>query len=296
MFIPLVILIYLKQYKFLWISDRKNDGTLLPTLLGKAWFASSIPPEEGLHIFSELFSARLELQLATDLHLWYLTTLWMSPLKEPNWNKFFNRINHLLPDEENLWERIKIDQNYIARWDIAKPMKFSDKHMYLDSKKFSQIKEVTKARNSDPKPVSQEWNEAENARRYARFYNALILQDILKETPLTKIASSYLINRGIVQNLQNLAVNASGLLSWFWERLHWNDLAVLFMRMNERLTMGVQEELFDLMKIQSLKAEKARILFNSGIKSPEDVSEISSEKLVAILGTHHYLTFFIFSL
>ena len=278
-----IILVYLKQYKFLWISDKQNDGTLLPTLLGKACFASSIPPEEGLHIFTELFNARLELQLATDLHLWYLTTLWMSPLKDPNWDKYFKRINHLLPDEENLWERVKIDQDYIARWTMVLPLKSSNKHMYLDSKTYSQISESYNVKSEDAEPIKRTWNEAESARRYARFYNALILQDILKETPLTKIASTYEIGRGTVQNLQHLAVNASGLLSWFWERLHWNDLSVLFLRMNERLTMGVQEELLDLMKIQSLKPEKARILFNSDIKSPEDVNYASLEKLVTIL-------------
>ena len=66
---------HLKKKKFLALSPSISDGTILPTPLGKACFASSIPPEEGLQLFKTLYEARLGLQLSTDLHLCYLVTM-----------------------------------------------------------------------------------------------------------------------------------------------------------------------------------------------------------------------------
>ena len=47
--------------------------------------------------------------------------------------------------------------------------------------------------------------------------------------------------------------------------------------------MGVQEELLEIMQIQSLKPEKARILYESGISTLEDVNSTSHEKIFKIL-------------
>jgi len=284
------VLKHLKQKKFLAISHQINDGTILPTPLGKACFASSIPPEEGLQLFKFLFNARLGLQLSSDLHMAYLVTMCMSPLKEPNWLNFSKKLNHLLPDEDALLQHEDISQDVIEFYIQNRPSSYlknyGGSNLYLDSKKFSQIQEerpqITNSQQTDV-DESKQLNRVEVLRKYARFYNALIIQDILKETPINKIADTYAISRGIVQSLQLQAANAGGILSWFWERLHWTDLTVLFMRMNERLTMGVQEELLEIMQIQSLKPEKARILYESGISTLEDVNSTSHEKIFKIL-------------
>ena len=81
----LQILSDLKSRKFLTFSKDMESDTLLATKLGKACFASSVPPEEGEQLYWEIDKARLGLQLSSDLHLWYLVTSQISPLKEPQW-------------------------------------------------------------------------------------------------------------------------------------------------------------------------------------------------------------------
>ncbi|CAI2371341.1 unnamed protein product [Moneuplotes crassus] len=280
------VLVHLRRQKFLALSEIRENGSVLPTSLGKACFASSITPEEGLEIFKDLFNARLGLQLSSDLHLCFLVTLCMSPLIEPKWDKYSNRLNHLIPDEEKLLEEIGIDQEQACGWAYFPPsqdyLKVGGSQIYLESKKYCQVREERKFSQTD-EPGPNKLDEVHVLRRYVRFFNALIIQDILRETPINVIASTYSINRGIVQQIQLAAVNASGILSCFCERLHWADLTVLFLRINERLNMEVQEELLELMQIKSLKSEKARILYNAGITDPETVHHTSADKLLKII-------------
>jgi hypothetical protein len=286
------ILKNLKAKKFLAISEEVNWGTILPTPLGKAWFASSIPPEEGLQMFKILFKARLGLQLSTDLHLWYLVTMWMSSLREPQWLNFSKKLNHLLPDEEWLLQQEEISQDTIEFFIQTPPSsslkRWGGVNLYLDSKKFSQIQEEKKTdmkkEELDLEKETKFLNKVGTLRKYARFYNALILQDVLKETPINKIAETYGVSRGIVQAMQIAGANSSGILSWFWERLQWTDLTVLFMRMNERLSVGgIADELWEITRLPSLRSEKARILYDAGITTIEAINEAPYEKIFRIL-------------
>ncbi len=70
-----------------------------------------------------------------------------------------------------------------------------------------------------------------------------------------------------------MAVNYSGMISAFCERLFWSDYSALFLRINEKINWCVKEELLDLMQISSLRPERARALYNSGLQSVEQVSQ-----------------------
>lgn len=86
---------------------------------------------------------------------------------------------------------------------------------------------------------------------------AMVMNEILKETPMgnllflmldiAEICQSFHCKRGDIQTLQALALNYSGMLSAFCERLFWSDFSSLFMRINEKLNWCVKEELLDLM-------------------------------------------------
>ena len=82
-----------------------EDGTteilpqVLPTQLGKAAFASSIPAEHGLEIFKDLAESRSNLILDSDLHLLYLITPHYKNLREPNWEVFIERFKKLTQAE-----------------------------------------------------------------------------------------------------------------------------------------------------------------------------------------------------
>jgi len=57
----------------------------------------------------------------------------------------------------------------------------------------------------------------------------------------------------------------------------------MFLRMNERLTSGVQDELLDLLRLRSLKPEKAWLLYNNKITSVKEVNEANPDSLMDIL-------------
>lgn len=76
---------------------------------------------------------------------------------------------------------------------------------------------------------------------------ALIMLEILKETPIPEISKQFNCKRGDIQTLQAVAVNYSGMIAAFCERLFWSDYAVLFLRINEKINWCVKEELLDLM-------------------------------------------------
>ena len=89
--------------------------------------------------------------------------------------------------------------------------------------------------------------EDEKLVRYCKFYLALILNDILKETPINELCQQYHCKRGDIQTLQSMGVNYSGMISAFCERLYWSDYSVLMLRLNEKMQWCVREELLDLM-------------------------------------------------
>lgn len=93
--------------------------------------------------------------------------------------------------------------------------------------------------------------------------------------------------RGDVQTLQALAVNYSGMISAFCERLYWTDYSSLFLRVNEKISWCVKEELLDLMQLTSLRPERARALYNAGLQSVESIAKESTiEGMVQIFQTN----------
>ena len=96
---------------------------------------------------------------------------------------------------------------------------------------------------------------------------SMILNEILKETPIIDLQKNWNLKRGDIQTFQQQAVNFSGMLSSFCERLFWTDFSILFQRINEKINWCVKEELLDLMQLPSLRPERARVLYLDGIQS-----------------------------
>ena len=74
-----------------------------------------------------------------------------------------------------------------------------------------------------------------------------MLNEILKETPIQEICQSFQVKRGDIQTLQQQAINYSGMIAAFCERLFLSDYSILFQRINEKVNWCVKEELLDLM-------------------------------------------------
>ena len=64
-------------------------------------------------------------------------------------------------------------------------------------------------------------------------------------------------------------MNYAGMMSAFCERLCWTDYSVLFMRISDKISAQVKEELLDLMRLPSLRPERARSLFTADITTVE---------------------------
>jgi DNA polymerase theta len=113
--------------------------------------------------------------------------------------------------------------------------------------------------------------------RYCKFYMALMANEVLKESPITEICAAFgNCNRGQVQSVQQQAMNYSGMMAAFCERLCWTDYSVLFLRISDKINWQVKEELLDLMQIPSLRPERARSLYEADFKTVESIVEMNS--------------------
>jgi len=111
------VLGYLKYFNFLVYDGKK----ILPTPLGKAAFASMIPPEHALKIFKDLAQSRKELVLENDLHLLYLTTPHFRNLREPNWECFIQKFKKLAKGEKRVADIYGIDIEYLYKATVYPP-------------------------------------------------------------------------------------------------------------------------------------------------------------------------------
>jgi DNA polymerase theta len=58
----------------------------------------------------------------------------------------------------------------------------------------------------------------------------------------------------------------------FCGRLGWGNLELLLSQFQERLQFGVQRELCDLVRLSTMNGQRARILYNNGIKSVAELA------------------------
>jgi len=107
---------------------------------------------------------------------------------------------------------------------------------------------------------------------HQRFFTALALNDLVNEMPISQVTEKYSVNKGVVQNLQQAASTFAGMVTAFCNRLGWSNLELLLSQFQERLQFGVQRELVDLVRLDLLNGQRARILHNAGIKTIPDLA------------------------
>ena len=110
----------------------------------------------------------------------------------PNWERYLSLLNKLTEDEEEVARLLGIDHEFVLACSSYPP-----RYEELDSS----------PRGTD-------------LIKHCRFYGALIIRDLLAETGLQQICVSYALKRGDVQGLQSNAVNFSGMVAAFCERLY----------------------------------------------------------------------------
>ncbi|XP_055889745.1 DNA polymerase theta-like [Biomphalaria glabrata] len=245
---------YLHENEFISVHIPPSDGAtgdgasktkkFFSTQLGVAIFASSLSPEEGLQVFAELQKARKSFVLDTDLHLIYLVTpVYAADMSNTiDWYKYHAFWEALSPADKRVAQLVGVSEAFIGR----------------------------AIKGSIPtKTVAQKKSLAV----HLRFYTALILNSLIQETPLYEVSAKFNCNKGQLQSLQQSVSTYAGMMTVLCGKLGWYNLELLLSHFQTRLSSGVQQELVDLVRIQSLNACSARMLFNAGYQTVADVAK-----------------------
>ncbi|GFR73382.1 DNA polymerase theta-like, partial [Elysia marginata] len=233
---------FLQDNEFVTVQKSKNDDGVEvshfhPTLLGSAILASSLSPDEGLAVFAELQKARRAFVLDTDLHIIYLVTpMYASDMSSSSldWCHYYALWEALTPADRRVAEMVGVSEAFIAR--------------AVNGRRINTKSEAQKRQLSV----------------HLRFHTSLILYDLVREVPLIEVAHKFNYNKGQLQSLQQSAATYAGMITVLCGRLGWHSLELLLSSFQHRLSSGVQPELVDLVRVSSLSATSARMLYNAG--------------------------------
>uniref|UniRef100_A0A336LSY8 DNA polymerase theta n=1 Tax=Culicoides sonorensis TaxID=179676 RepID=A0A336LSY8_CULSO len=232
---------FLLEYEFirLQFNDQLQEEIFVATKLGIACLSASLPPNEGFMLFSELQKSRQCFVLESELHAIYLVTPYSVcyQLHDVDWLAFVD-----------MWEKLPKAMRRIGEV-------VGVKNAFL-------MKAMRSKSNLDQKQLQI----------HKRFYIALALQELVNEVPLGKVASKYKCSRGMLQTLQQMASTFAGIVTSFCSALNWDLLALIVGQFKDRLFFGIHRDLMDLMQIPDLNAQRARALFNAGIKDIRDLA------------------------
>lgn len=232
---------FLVEYEFirLQLDEITSEMNYVPTRLGNACLASSIPPSDGFLLFSELQKSRQCFVLESELHAVYLVTPYSVcyQLSNLDWLAFLD-----------MWERLPVAMRRVGEL-------VGIKDSFL-------VKAMRGTMKLDYKTLQI----------HKRFYVALALEELVNESPLCNVASKYKLTRGLLQNLQQISSTFAGIVTSFCNSLNWSMLGLIVSQFKERLFFGIHHDLMDLMRVQNLNSQRARALFDKGIQSVADLA------------------------
>lgn len=235
---------FLKRNEFIRLQTAEDGSSrYVATGLGKACLSSSLPPEEGLALFTELEKARQCFVLETELHLIYLVTPYSACNQWNNldWMLFLDLWEKLPASMKRVGDLVGVRESYIVNATRGK--------IQTNTTKLYQKLMIHK-----------------------RFYTALALQDLVNEVPLNEVATKFNCNRGMLQSLQQSASSFAGMVTSFSRQLGWSSVEILVAQFQDRLQFGVSRDLLDLMRLPLLTGHNARALYNAGIESLVDLA------------------------
>ncbi|KAL3276560.1 hypothetical protein HHI36_011934 [Cryptolaemus montrouzieri] len=225
---------FLVNFQFIRLHVMEDGSSkYFPTALGKACLSSSMPPGEGLELFTELEKARQCFVLETELHLIYTVTPYSACYQWSSIDWMFYL---------NLWEKLPLSMKRVGE---------------LVGVRESVIVNATRGKLPDSSKLFT----------HKRFYVSLILQDLVNEKPLDEVAAKFNCNRGVLQSLQQSASTFAGMVTSFSRQLGWSSVEILISQFQDRLQFGVNRDLLDLMRLPCLNSKQARAFFNAGIET-----------------------------
>ncbi|XP_026462866.1 LOW QUALITY PROTEIN: DNA polymerase theta-like [Ctenocephalides felis] len=229
---------FLIKYELVRQQDTNEGDKLWATPLGQACLASSMPPEDGLMLFTELDKARQCFVLDTDLHMIYLVTPYSicSQLGNIDWLLALDLWEELSPNMRRVGELVGVQESFLVKA-IRGTLKLNCPQMY------------------------------HKMQIHRRFYTALALQELVNEVPLQTVAEKFRCSRGVLQSLQQSAATFAGMVTSFIHQLGWDSMEILISQFQQRLQFGIQRDLIDLMRLPLLNGQRARAIFKAGIEN-----------------------------
>ncbi|XP_023017282.2 DNA polymerase theta isoform X1 [Leptinotarsa decemlineata] len=246
---------FLNQNEFVKLQEQVDKTQILvATSLGKACLSSSMAPDEGLALFTELDRARQCFVLDTELHLIYLITPYSAchSWGSIDWMFFLDLWEKLPLTMKKVGELIGVQESYIVNATRGKVQTNTNKlyHKFLVHK---------------------------------RFFVALALQDLVNEKPLNWVCNKFTCNRGMLQSLQQSASSFAGMVTCFSRELGWNNVELLISQFQDRMQFGVSRDLLDLMHLPILNGKIARTLYNAGIETVIQLANSNVSTIESIL-------------
>ncbi|UMM22138.1 hypothetical protein L5515_003507 [Caenorhabditis briggsae] len=225
-----------------------EDDLFSPTQLGRAAIASSLPPEASLAIFEDLNSASRAIAVDTELHMLYLVTpINVTVWQECDWHHLFSLFSKLPSDHRRVAKMVGASEKFI-------------------------LEQLQGKRNQKALQV------------HIRFFSALALFDLINEMSIYQVSNKYRIPRGCLQTLQSQSATYAAMIVAFCLRLGWTYLKALLDGFAMRLLFGIRSDLSELVTIEGIDGQRARILHERGITCLSHLSACESSKLA------HFIT------
>lgn len=207
------------------------------------FIASSIPPCDGIILYSELQKARQNFVLETELHAIYLVTPFTVcyQIQEIDWLLYLDLWEKLSVPMQRVGELVGVKESFLVKAMRGNTTRLDERSLQI----------------------------------HKRFYTALALQELVNEKPMNEVAAKFKFNRGTLQNLQQTSSTFAGIVNSFCRALNWEMLALIVNQMKDRLFFGIRQNLIDLMKIPLLNSQRARALYDAGFQTLIDISRAS---------------------
>jgi POLQ-like helicase len=242
------------------------DFTVQATPFGISAVRSCFGIEEAVMIRDELaILQETGVILSDDLHLCYFLT----PVREvvdcdwPSYQRILNRMNDT---RQRITEALGVNEYYVDQCAMGMPGVMSP--AMVNSPFFPS----TDALLSDP--------SKRQLFTVKRFYVAMMLSDLLAETPFDVVEAKYKVNRGQLQSLLKSASMFSSSMTSFCNAMQWYSLEALLSSFVKRLGFGVRPDIVPLMEIKGVQAARARALWNAGFRDAASIASATPTELV----------------
>lgn len=245
-------------------NDIPNVGNIkdenceyIVTSYGKATYKSTFSLEEASFVLNQLCRTRDEgIILSDDLQICFLMTpIGAGSLISPNWGSYLQIYNKLPPIRQKICKIIGLEDSIL--FDKAYSRGIQEASSYEEVKKELVAK---------------------------RFYNALILCDIINEEPIPDICKRYgIYNSSDIQALMTQASMFSNMLRTFCAHFSWSSLEILIRQYTDRLAFGVKYELIELAQIEGMNAQLARLFYTLNIETQTQLAKYSWDQLLQLV-------------